>query len=184
MFDWYMVINVYLKGYIKQLSTLLSIMSTCSLVVDCAFKIFDMFSGDITLSTLLNFTWYIIFREFNMYNSLWEIHYIHIIGIQLFYLHLAITLIQWYNQPPLISSLLFFSPYNKLLTKTKQDIWHPFTGTCHTASPLKFNETDFFPMMLLSVLISRYVSGKFLAHWINRIVTNTILAYFWHTNSI
>ena len=59
MFDWYLVYgNAYMRGYIKQLGTLLSIKSTCCLA-DCAFKIFDMFSGDLILSTLLNFTWYI-----------------------------------------------------------------------------------------------------------------------------
>ena len=42
----------------------------------------------------------------------------------------------------------------------------------------------FFSHDALVNLISRYVSGKCLAHWINRIVIDTILTYILHTNAI
>ena len=138
-----------MKGYIKQLSTLLSIKSTCSLA-DCAFKIFDMFSGDLILSILLNFTWYIRLITTYMYSerltcAILSEKYIILLVFK-FYSILHSILIQWYNQPPLISSLLFFSPYKIFLTKPKQSIQHPFPRTCHIASPLKF-----FPMMFWSI---------------------------------
>ena len=108
-----------------------------------------------------------------MCNSLWEIYYLHITGIH-FLLHPALNIETMIQPAPFIFKSAL-SPYNKFLTKTKQSIQHPFPGKCQIASPLKFKWNWFFPWCF-----GKYVSGKFLAHWINRIVIDTILVYFWH----
>ena len=95
------------------------------------------------------------------------------------------TMIQWYNDTiSLLFPNLLPRSYNEFLPKKNNmsDIHSQEHVTLLVG--LNLIETDFFPLMLWSLKIKIYVSGKFLAHWINKTIVDTILAYFWHTYAI